>query len=182
MDVYIDCANKVQVFHYGRGVLQAYIPTLIRGRNVIKNIKEDGFGSDIFDVEETDSEVLFKFKSTLMKDFEKYLKPKTSGSNISPFSSKNLPKNLSYSIPVEDLVAYQNIIEIVPQKQRISLAHMTNIYIKSLAKNKTQTENIKLDMKKKGLRGKEYIHSIGEWNRYLKFLEKQIKESGYVGE
>lgn len=39
-------------------------------------------------------------------------------------------------------------------------------------------ENIKADMKLHGLKGKEYIHFIGKWDEYLKYLEKNLKEDG----
>ena len=40
-DIYIDCANNVQVFHFGRGVLEAYIPSLQSGRTMLKFIYRD---------------------------------------------------------------------------------------------------------------------------------------------
>ena len=67
----------------------AYIPSLGRGRNITRN---DVIKDLIFDVEETDSEVLFKFKDKNMKEIMSVLHPKTSGARLSPFSSKNLPK------------------------------------------------------------------------------------------
>ena len=35
-------------------------------------------------------------------------------------------------------------------------------------------ENIKADMRKKGLKAKEYIHYIGRWEEYLSFLTKEL--------
>lgn len=100
----------IKFFHYGRSILQAYIPSLIRGRNVLKKLTEL-YGQDIVsDIEESDSEVLFRFNA---KDIEKIiplLKPRTNGSGISPFSSKNLPKT-KYIIPDEDFAMYRNIIK-----------------------------------------------------------------------
>ena len=61
IDCYIDCLHGNRVFHYGRDILQAYIPSLGRGHNIIRAINETN-PSIIFDTEETDSEVLFKFK------------------------------------------------------------------------------------------------------------------------
>ena len=40
---------------------------------------------------------------------------------------------------------------------------------------KNTIENIKADMKIKGLKGKEYIHSIGQWNNYIKYLKEELK-------
>jgi hypothetical protein len=172
-DVYIDCYNKIQIFSYGHGILNAYIPSLGRGHNIVKAIKEE-LGEDIiFNLEETDSEVLFHFHAKNIDKLEKYLKPKTSGANISPFSSKNLPKS-KYSIPDEDLIGYKNIVEKIGQNRIIELTHSTTNFIKSLATKKNPLENIKADMALKGLKGKEYLHSIGRWNDYIKYLEKEL--------
>lgn len=42
IDIYIDCSNGIQISYYGkRGELTAYIPSLGRGRNIIKAIYSD---------------------------------------------------------------------------------------------------------------------------------------------
>lgn len=179
IDCYIDCQYGNKVFHYGHNILQAYIPSLIRGHNIIKYINEN-FGQDkIFDIEETDSEVLFKFKTKDADDIIPLLKPKTSGANISPFSSKNLPKNKEYKIPDEDLVKYKSIVAKIPKERILDITHTTNKYLKSLVTKRNTWENIKADMSMKGLKGKEYIHSIGKWNEYIEYLRKEIEKIEY---
>lgn len=173
-DIYISCQHGNKVFYYGSGILQAYIPSIIRGHNIIKYINEN-FGRDIiFDIEENDSEILFKFKSKYDNDIVPLLKPKTSGANISPFSTKNLPRNKDYKIPDEDLDRYKNIVAKIPRERILDLSHRTNSFIKSLATKKNSMEKIKADMALKGLKGKEYIHSIGMWDKYIKFLEENV--------
>lgn len=173
VDCYIDCQHGNKIFHYGRDVLQAYIPSLGRGHNILKAINEID-PSIIFDIEETDSEILFKFKYSDSDKIIPLLKPKTSGSNISPFSSKNLPLNKGFKIPDEDLNIYKEIVAKIPQERILDLTHSTNSFIKSLATKKNPIENIKADMKLKGLKGKEYIYSIGEWTEYIKFLKENL--------
>ena len=173
-DCYIDCQYGNRIYYYGRNKLQAYVPSIGRGHNIIKAIKQQFQGEIIYDIEETDAEILFKFST---KDADKIiplLKPKTSGANISPFSSKNLPKNKDYKIPDENLVAYKNIVAKIPQERILILTHMTNKFIKSLVTKKNTWEDIKADMALKGLKGKEYIHSIGKWNDYISYLEENI--------
>lgn len=41
LDIYIDCANGIQISYFGKGVLESYIPSLGRGRNIIKAIYSD---------------------------------------------------------------------------------------------------------------------------------------------
>ena len=176
IDVYISCQHGNKVFHFGGSVLQAYIPSIGRGHNIIKAINES-FGQDIiFNIEETDTEVLFKFH---YKDSDKIiplLKPRTNGASISPFSSKNLPRNKEYKIPDENLIHYKNIVAKIPPERILALTHSTNNFIKSLATKKNTYENIKADMKLKGLKGKEYIHSIGEWDNYINYLNNNLRE------
>lgn len=174
IDCYIDCMNNVKIFYYGSSILQVYIPSLIRGHNVIKAINEMD-SSLIFDIEETDSEVLFKFKYVDSDKIIPLLKPKTSGSNISPFSSKNLPKNKDYVIPDDELSLYKEIIAQIPAEGILAITHTTNKFVKTLVTKKNTIENIKADMKVKGLKGKEYIHSIGQWNNYIKYLKEELE-------
>lgn len=173
VDCYIDCQHGNKIFHYGRDVLQAYIPSLGRGHNILKAINEID-PSIIFDIEETDSEILFKFKYVDSDKIIPLLKPKTNGSGISPFSSKNLPRNKNYKIPDEELQSYKNILVNTPENKRLSVGIITNDFIKTLATKKNPIENIKADMKLKGLKGKEYIYSIGEWDKYIKFLKENL--------
>lgn len=214
-DVYIDCANNVQIHHFGRGVLEAYIPSLQSGRTMLKFIyrdlinknntetniseyevtrngetvqvkketitilDEEIFKNDIeksnliLNIEETDSEVLFRFHSKHMKQLEPYLKPKTSGADISPFSSRNLPKT-KYTIPDEDLNAYKEIVSKIPKNELISLVHITKKFLETYAKKNLKGIDIKADMALKGLKGKDYIHSIGAWDKYIEYLKKNI--------
>lgn len=213
-DLYIDCPNGIQVSYFGnRGTLECYIPSLGRGRNIIKAIyseyvqdiekspyltvseKEDEntgeirtsnfFDYDslykdkelnkiIFNIDETDEEILFRFKWNKMKDFEKYFKPKTSAASRSPFSSKNLPKS-NYEIPEEDQLKYKEITSKLPKEDILKVGHWSNDYIKTLVNKKNSLESIKDDMKLNCMKAKEYIHFIGRWEDYLKYLEKEIK-------
>ena len=172
-DCFIDCQYGNKIFHYGRDVLQAYIPSLGRGHNILKAISEID-PSIIFDIEETDAEILFKFKYSNSGKIIPLLKPKTSGAGISPFSSKNLPRNKGYKIPDEELQSYKDILANIPENERLSIGIITNNFIKTLATKRNPMENIKADMKLKGLKGKEYIHSIGQWEKYMKYLKENV--------
>lgn len=175
IDIYIDCANKNQISYFGHGILELYCPSLGRGRNIIKAIKEQFYGEEIiFNVRETSEEVLFQFNAKDMERLEKILKPRTSGANISPFSSRNLPRNKAYKIPDEDLCAYKNLISNLAQNQLILLGKYTTSFLQSFTTKKNTWDDIKSDMALKGLKGKEYIHSIGKWDEYINFLSKNI--------
>ena len=172
IDVYIDCQHGNKIFYYGNSILEAYIPSLQRGHNIIKTLQQID-PSIITYLQEGDSEVIFRFKYSNSDKVISLLKPRTSGANISPFSSKNLPKS-DYTIPDEDLILYKNIVAKIPRESILTITHSTNNFIKTLATKKNPMENIKADMKLKGLKGKEYIHSIDKWNEYIEYLEKEI--------
>ena len=129
----------------------------------------------ILNVEETCSEILFRFHCKHIEDFEKYFEPRTYGANISPFSSKNLPKT-KYVIPDEDLSDYKKVIKNLTQNTMVFLSNMPTKFLQEISNKKISYESYKADMRLKGLKGKEYIHSIGKWEEYLKYLDKAIKE------
>lgn len=175
-DVYIDCYKDCRIFHYGGRILEYYCPSLGRGHNIIKAIKSHFQGENIIhNIIESDSEVMFRFNAKDMERFEPFLKPKTSGASISPFSSRNLPKNKDYKIPDEESLQYKAIVEKIGQKRIIELTHATNSFLQSLITKRNTWENIKADMALKGLSGKNYIHSIGKWDDYISYLERSIE-------
>ena len=90
-------------------------------------------------------------------------------------SSKNLPKNKEYKISEEDMEPYKEIVNRMGLERMVELSHITKKYIQSLATKKNTWEDIKADMALKGLKGKNYIHSIGEWDNFIRHLERKLK-------
>lgn len=193
-DVYIKCANNCQIYHYGKSTLVAYIPSLGRGHNILFamanrlcGITEKGDYDDLYaalesegtikDIVENDKEIEFKFNAKNLEFVTEFLKPQTSGAGISPFSTKNLPKG-NYAIPTADLDEYKEIIDFVMQGDKLKIHHITNEFLRDILAKKPlyRTKNISADMKKKMLKSKEYIHSKGFWDEYLKYLKKRIGE------
>lgn len=187
-DVYIQCSKNCKVYHYGKSVLVAYIPSLGRGHNILLSIAKDKLGIEdridyeelyrklekentVFDIVENDSEIEFKFNAKNIEYIMQYLNPKTSGCNISPFSARNLPKS-DYKIPDEDLVAYNKIMAEKYSERFLDIRHITNNFLKSISNKQCNEEKIKADMKLKCMKPKQYIHFIGKWNEYLKALNE----------
>lgn len=135
--------------------------------------KEINNSNLIFNIEQTDEEVLFNYNAKNMDILKQYLNPRTNGANISPFSNKNLPKS-KYNIPEEDLNRYKQVTSNLEQGQLILLAKYTTSFLQSLATKKNAWEDIKADMALKGLSGKNYVHAIGKWYEYIKYLNKNI--------
>lgn len=191
-DVYIKCAYGNQIYHYGRSTLVAYIPSLGRGHNILLALGKELCGVEdripydelyslleqqgkIWDIVENDKEIEFKFSAKDIELIAKYLKPQTGGANISPFSSRNLPKR-KYDIDLTDLQEYREIINKIPKGNILIIKNLTSQFLNdSLKKDKAYRRvDINADMKKKMLKGKEYIHYIGKWNDYIKFLKENI--------
>lgn len=169
IDLYVSCMYGNKIFYYGKSTLQAYIPSLQRGHNILKQIEP----SLVFDIEESDSEVLFKFKYVDSDKIIPLLKPKTSGSSISPFSTKNLPKS-DYKILDEDFYHYQEIVSKIPKDKVLDITHNSNRFLKTLVTKKNSWDDIRADMKLKCMKPREYIHSIGKWDSYIQFLRENI--------
>lgn len=204
-DVYIDCSFGNRVYYYGKGILEAYIPSIGRGRNIICQIYAKLINPDNVNIEttdrrtsynildrklyeseiskselitnivETDSEVSFYFPFKYSDSIIPLLKPKTLAASRSPFSSKNLPKE-KYDISESEMREYRDIINpLVSGNQFLLLSKITQNYINIMSKSKAyRGVDMKALMKKKMLKGKEFIHSEGYWDDYLKYLKGEI--------
>lgn len=228
-DIYIKCHNGIKIFHYGRNILQVYIPSIGKGRNIIRTIYRNYIKKDnteietvktirniknvateiereniivinnelyekdiysltnkdiIYNVEETDSEVLFKIKDKNLEKIIKLLKPQTSGAGISPFSSKNLPKNSNkkYMLSIAQIEEYKKITDRVPKEDKLKLGQITNRFISEIMCKKLRNDlkiDIKPEMKRLMIRGKEYINYKGFLNEYLNYLQQETESGGF---
>jgi len=198
-DVYIKCALGCQIYHYGHGVLVAYIPSIGRGHNILKALGQRLCNFDIttiginykplYDallkegtirhIMENDEEVEFRFHSKNIELIAEYLRPQTSGAGISPFSTKNLPKS-DYIIPADDLAAYKNLTKDIAQEDILIVPQITRRFIKNILSKSKQyrSKDVKVEMRKSMLKGKEFIHYSGMWNEYIKYLKKELSKNG----
>lgn len=194
-DFYIPCASNGKIRHYGQNVLLYYCPSLGRFRNILKQIYTDKvenidkFQTTIFDydsmykellekqiltyIDEFDSEGEFRFKTDLMDYIASLVKPNTSGSSISPLSIKNLPSK-KYNIPTVELDKYKDIIKVLEKNEMILLTRLIKQFDSVIQAKKSATYNVNAERKLSCLSGKEYIHSIGLFDDYLKFLQDEV--------
>ena len=188
VDVYIDCKNNCRIYCYGhinntRPVwLIAYIPSMKRGRNIVKALKEKDI--ELVDITENDEEVEFKFKASDIEIVAELMKAKTSGANISPFSTRNLPK-ADVEIPTEEITRYKEITSVVPKTDLLVLARTTNEFLENVLQKDIRriTRNKKYDYKsemkllKMSRQTKEFIWTKNYWNEYLNYLDKEITKT-----
>lgn len=180
IDIYISCQNGCKIFNYGHGKLIAYIPSIIRGRKIIKALKEKGV--EYIDYLETDEEVEFKFKATDIEIVAELMKARTSGASISPFSNKNLPKS-DIEIPKEKMALYKKITSVIPKCDLLLISRLTNDFLdnimqKSLRNRGQKTYDYKSEMKKLKLsrQAKEFIFVKNMFDEYLDYIKKEIEK------
>lgn len=185
IDMYISCqyGNKITAYgHMGDNKktmwLTAYIPSVVRGKNILKTL--DAKGIQYVQPYILDEEVEFKFKAKDIEEVATLLKAKTNGCDISPFSIKNLPK-ADVEIPTEEIEKYKAISARVEKGDlllihRITDAFLVNILSKRLRKTEGKAFSYVTDMKKMkmGRMPKEYIWSKGFFEEYLNYLKKEI--------
>lgn len=190
IDVYISCQHGNRIYTFGhidnkRPVwLWAYVPSLIRGHNIVKILKEKGV--EYIDYMENDEEVEFKFKAADIEIVAELMKARTSGASISPFSNKNLPRS-EVEIPTDKMALYKEITSVIPKGDLLLISRLTNDFLenilsKSLGKKGKKRSNVsfdhKADMKKLKLarQVKEYIYVKNMFNEYLDYLKKEIEK------
>lgn len=184
--VYISCKNANKIYAYGKDghremQLCAYIPSLKRGRNIVKKL--DKLGVPYHDYDETDEEVTFRFSSNDIDVIAELLGAKTNGASISPFSIKNLPKS-DIKLPDEELQKYKDITAKLHDGDwliinSINKRFMDEVLAKKLRPPKTRKLfDYRSDMKKLMLSRdqKAYIWKRGLFDEYLSYLDAAIND------
>lgn len=71
---------------------------------------------------------------------------------------------------------YKEIINKIPKGNILIIKNLTSQFLSDILKKDKayRRVDVNADMKKKMLKGKEYIHYIGKWNEYIKFLKENI--------
>lgn len=169
--------TKITVINYEDSTVETILPErhVFMGNTYFYGKIVSMFGSNLG----KDKEIEFKFHARKLEYIALFLKPAIAGADISPFSTKNLPK-CNYPIPEEDLAEYNAILDSMDSKDYLLVSRVTDAFLTNkLQKSKQyRTIDLKKDMKKKCLKTKEYIHSLGEWNEYIEYLKKEICKCG----
>lgn len=187
-DLYIKCSFGNQIYYYGKGkhrgeyILVAYIPSLGRGHNILKAINEIDENIPLY-IEETDSEVIFRFDikyldlvAELLKAHKNRQREDGSYKYISPYSTKNLPKT-RYKIPDDELSIYSDKVKNLTREQMFIIAHISKRFLEEkLCSRKFTRQDMIAEQKKMGLKGKNYIHAKGLWNEYCIYVENELRK------
>lgn len=168
-DLYIPCSRgKCVIKHtYDQDKLAAcFYNKVSTARNVFKEIKGKYKNIDV-ELEEVGEDGMIYFYDADIKKVATILRPKKSGASIKWYSNKNLPKR-EYKIPAADFARYNNITKDLDRTQKMQFGK--KLVAEVLGKN-----NLKEKQKLSRLSAKEYIHSIGMWEDFIKAAEEEIK-------
>lgn len=135
----------------------------------------------LFDIYDTDAEVIFRIKDKNLDKIISYLKPQTSGASISPVSPKNLSigkGNNKYQYSNAQNEEYKKITDSLNKGDILFISRINNKFLDKIVRKKTKKTltEIKSDMKLKQLKVRDYIYSEGYEKEYLEFLKKEIHE------
>jgi len=173
-DEYIKCTKGEIRASYrqtrGIDVLCWYTESGQTGRNVYAEVKEKY--PDIW-LEPDDNgscDFLLYFDAQDIEKIAKIVKPNTAGASIRPYSTKNIVPEEKYVIPDDDLKKYNDITEdmedrlIKMQFGKSVIADYITMIDKAYPK-----KNYAQAFKNTILKSKEFIHSIGKWDDFIKY-------------
>lgn len=185
-DFYIPGKKNVQIRHAGNNKLGCYIFSTTLGRNILASIYERELNKNppkkintladelikeniITEITYYDGEILFIFPASYLEQWHDIFKLKKTGANISPLSSKNLPKS-QYVINKKDEEEYNTLLKDLNKQQKLLITKRATNNITSKFTKKQKAEMRQLCMKPK-----QYIHYIGKWDKLLNEIRKEIK-------
>ena len=168
-DLYIPCSRGKSVIKhtYEKDILViCFYGKNATAKNVYKELK-DKYKKIYLKYEDCGEDGLIYFKADDIKKIATIVRPKTSGASIKWNSNKNLPK-VSYDIPKEDNDKLVTITKDLsrPQKMRFGKT-VSSLFLTS--------KNLKEEQKQSRLTPKQFIHSKGLWEEYIKLAKKEVK-------
>lgn len=183
-DFYLSGRSGIEVKHGFGGELACYIPKLQLGNNVLKSYYDSVIGNRgdksvdkivselrdsgyVNDVDILSTEIFFTFDAEHLDTLAPIIKLKTSGANISPFSTRNLPKK-PYTIPDKDMDKYKEA------KDGLSGLEIARLNEEFIAEN--FDSDFKTNLRKSMLKPIQYFHKEKIWDKYCNFIEENKNE------
>lgn len=199
-ELYVYCPNKARGVNILKQIYMDKVKNTLpketkETSKYFEKLCQELIDADIlFDIDVLDYEVMFGFKTSLIDYIAKLVGAKTSGANIGALSVKNLPKN-HYEIPKNDLDQYEKLIKLLPIRtmerqgkngETIKATMPDTVIINGIMRSfesiikkaKGKNYDLNTEQRKRGLRGREFIHSIGMWNEFIKFVTNEVKKYG----
>ena len=172
-DLYIPCSKgRGELRHtYSPGMLMYYLPKKSSAKSILAAIE----GKADYEVEYTEDEALIYFKDSDFDIWAKILRPSIKNKNIAPFDMSEYYK-VKYSIPRDDKTRVTKELSAIPTKYR------KEFYISCIDKFDDKIDFFKgkkfkfrEDRQRTQLDKETYIHYVGLWDNFIRFLRKEIR-------
>lgn len=178
-DLYISCSKGRIYYNETPGYLTWYCPKLSTGKSVLRKCEK---ALTDYKFIETDSEVMIDFKESELSIFVKFVTPQTKGKWISPFSKKNLPCELAnYKIPAADEQMLYDITKDSTMSRVEKMQFFRRVvssFDSIIISKKGKRFNLKKDRDATELKPKLYIHYIGMWEEFIKYVKSEYEKYG----
>lgn len=176
-DYYIPCSEGCVIKHTyeGNDILALFFyedkslarKTATKLRREKIKFKHD-FKNDILDA-------IILFHSSDINKVAKIVGAETKGKNTSPTSIRNLPKEIKkkekYKVPEEDIQKLDRISPALPKVEKMQYFRKHNKeFLKKIDKQYGDNYS-KTEIKKTGLTTREFIHKMGYWKEYIKYIK-----------
>ena len=175
-DLYIPCSRGVIKHTYmGNDILAVcFYDKATTAKNVYKELKNKYPKLDVeLDIDGVDGFIYFNAED--IKKVATIIKPRTSGAKIDPFSNKNLPK-IEYRIPSKEMTELYDLTKDLSKVETMQFYKKVNTdFIKGVRKLNGEKYDAKAELKKSRLGTREFIHSVGLWDKYIKYVKKELK-------
>ena len=175
-DLYIPCRRRIIKHTYiGNDILCICFYDKVKTANNIFNLIKEKYPKIEIELDNSTSDGYIYFDAKDIKKIATIVNPKTSGKSIDPFSNKNLPK-VKYKIPSKDLNELYEITKNLTKQETMHFFKETNSkFISGVRTLNGEKFNAKEEYKKSRMSSKEFIHSVGLWDKYLSYVKKHLK-------
>lgn len=174
-DLYIPCVKGIIKHTYlGEDILQCCFYNKIKTAiNIYDRIFKKYPDIEI-ELEDDSPDGIIYFHAKDLKKIATIIKPQTSGKGINPFSKKNLPKS-EYEIPNKDLNQLLKLTKHLTKAESMHFFRAVNSEF--LSQMSTPKKNYIVKFKSCNMTPREFIHSQGLWEEYLKYIETKLNQA-----
>lgn len=175
-DLYIPCSKgKGELRHtYTPGMLMYYLPKKSSAKSILTAIE----GKADYEVEYTEDEALIYFKDSDFDIWAKILRPSIKNKTVAPFDMSEYYK-VKHTIPKEDKEKInQEIAKINIKSRKEFYNNCLDKFDSKIELEKGKKFNFRNDRDKTQLDKESYIHYIGLWDKFIRFIRKEVKNYG----
>ena len=188
-ELYIECNYGAKIKHsYKEDILGYWTDKISKLKSTTKKFEENNIK---YQLEDAGDEYIIYFNDSDMDKVAKLVGAKTNGKKIKPFDKVNIPDRIVvehvesteptiisvYKIPPDDLKLYYSTVgPIIGRSEKMQLSKQTLAEFDEVIKSTKKVDPNK-EREKLNIGQREYIHSIGMWDEYIKHVQKAVEES-----